>query len=236
MLKLIDVTAGYGKKMVLSGVSLSVEEGQIVTLIGANGAGKSTTLKTIMRLISISKGSIEFEGREINALTPPEIVNLKIGMVPEGRKIFSTLTVIENLKMGAFTRRERKDSLLSDIEEMLEIFPALKGRGKQLGGTLSGGEQQMLAIARTLMSKPRLILLDEPSMGLAPLLVEMVFKKVKEINERGTTILLVEQNATMALSTARIGYIMESGQITLQGSCGDLMGNKKVVETYLGVA
>ena len=235
MLKIVAVTAGYGKKMVISGVSLSVDKGQIATLIGANGAGKSTTLKTIIRLISISKGFIEFEGREINALTPPEIVNLRIAMVPEGRKIFSTLTVTENLIMGAFTQRGTRNSLLSDTEEMFQIFPALKGRSKQLGGTLSGGEQQMLAIARALMAKPRLILLDEPSMGLAPLLVEMVFKKVKEINERGTTILLVEQNATMALSTAHIGYIMESGQITLQGTCAELMGNKKVVETYLGV-
>jgi branched-chain amino acid transport system ATP-binding protein len=235
MLKIVDIMAGYGKKMVLNGVSLSVEEGQIVTLIGANGAGKSTTLKTIMRLISISKGSVEFEGREINSLTPPEVVNLKVVMVPEGRKIFSTLTVTENLIMGAFTRRGKRNSLLSDTEEMFRIFPALKGRGKQLGGTLSGGEQQMLAIARALMAKPRLILLDEPSMGLAPLLVEMVFRKVKEINERGATILLVEQNATMALSTAHIGYIMESGQITLQGTCTELKGNKKVVDTYLGV-
>ena len=235
MLRLHNVVSGYGKKLVLKNISLTIEQGEIVTLIGNNGAGKSTTLKTITRFLPVLEGSIEFEDQKINALTTPDIVDLGVSMVPEGRDIFSTLSVDDNLRIGAFRRREKKESLLKDMEEMYSLFPVLRERGSQLGGTLSGGEAQMLAIARGLMSKPRLLLLDEPSMGLAPLIVQEVFEIIKRISQIGTTILLVEQNATMALATAGRGYIMENGEIVLQDSAGNLLGNTKVRDAYLGV-
>ena len=235
MLKLVDVRAGYGDKVVLEGVSLAVEEGEVVALIGANGSGKSTTFGAIMRQIPIFSGSIELDGASINHLSPPDVVGRGMVLVPEGRRIFAGLTVRENLKMGAYARNLKGDALSREIDEVLGLFPVLKGREGQLGGTMSGGEQQILALARAVMGKPRLMLLDEPSMGLAPIMVEKVFEKILEISQRGTTILLVEQNARMAFSVAHRGYIMEKGMIILEGTCSYLSENRKVLEAYLGV-
>ena len=233
MLEVRDLRAGYGNITVLKGISLAITEGQIVALIGANGAGKTTTLKSITGLLTPAAGQIRFEGKEIASRPPAEIVARGISLVPEGRRIFSNLSVAENLAMGAYLRRDR-DQLARDVAEMLELFPALKGRERQKGGTLSGGEQQMLAIARALMARPKLLLLDEPSMGLAPRLIDVVFEILQNIRARGTTILLVEQNARLALALADEGYVIETGQIVLSDRAQNLRENEAVRRAYLG--
>ena len=233
LLKVEDLHVAYGAIRALQGVSFHIEEGEIVTLIGANGAGKSTTLRTISGLLRPLQGNIEFDGRSITRVPAERIVKLGISQVPEGRQIFSRLTVLENLEMGAFTRTD-KDEIRASMERVFTSFPRLKERLKQYGGTLSGGEQQMLAMGRGLMSQPKLLLLDEPSMGLAPILVEEIFEIIKRINAQGTSILLVEQNAAMALSIANRGYVLETGRIVLEGSAGDLLANSQVRAAYLG--
>jgi branched-chain amino acid transport system ATP-binding protein len=233
MLEVNDVHTYYGNIHALKGVSLTVEEGEIVTMIGANGAGKSTTLNTICGLQRPRSGSIKLEGQEIHTMPAHDIVDRGVSQAPEGRRIFARLTVLENLEMGAF-RRQDTDDVQRDMERIFDLFPRLQERRKQLGGTLSGGEQQMLAIGRALMANPRLLLLDEPSMGLAPLLVEDIFRTIEEINQEGTTVLLVEQNALMAFSVAHRGYVMETGTIALQGSAEELRENPQVKALYLG--
>jgi branched-chain amino acid transport system ATP-binding protein len=234
MLKLKDIHTYYGNIHAIKGLSLEVKEGEIVTLIGSNGAGKSTTLMSISGITRPSKGSIYFHDQEItNALTD-KIVSLGITQVPEGRMIFPRLTVYENLLMGAYLRKDRKE-IKRDEEKSFEMFPILKERRKQQGGTLSGGEQQMLAIARALMARPKLLLLDEPSLGLAPIVVENIFEVITRINSSGTTILLVEQNAQMSLQIAHKGYVLETGRIILEGSARELMNNPSVQEAYLGI-
>jgi len=230
-LELKDVVAGYGQIMAVKGISLRVETGEIVALIGANGAGKSTTLRAISGLIRIRSGEIAFQGRRIDRTPPHEIVQLGISHAPEGRAIFSRMTVLENLRLGAYQRAHVGD----DLDRVLTLFPRLRERVKQDGGTLSGGEQQMLSIARALMARPRILLLDEPSMGLAPVLVETIFRTVVEINREGTTILLVEQNASMALQIASRGYVLESGAIAMAANAQDLRDNDVVRRTYLGI-
>jgi branched-chain amino acid transport system ATP-binding protein len=216
----------------LKGISLQVEQGEIVALLGNNGAGKTTTLKTISGLLRPRTGRILLEGRAINEVPPHEIVSLGVAHAPEGRKIFNRLTVTENLEMGAYLRSD--GSIGEDIERAFTLFPRLKERRAQVAGTLSGGEQQMLAIGRALMARPRILLLDEPSMGLAPILVEQIFQTVEDINRQGTTILLVEQNAAMALSIAHRGYVLETGNIALQGSAVELQEHPDVKRAYLG--
>lgn len=233
MLEVRDIHTYYGNIHALKGVSLSINSGEIVTLLGANGAGKSTTLKTICGLVKPRQGAILLEGKEIHRLPPHDIVALGISQAPEGRRIFSRLTVLENLEMGAFRRSDR-DGIAQDLERVFALFPRLKERSRQLGGTLSGGEQQMLAIGRALMARPRVLLLDEPSMGLAPLLVEEIFRVIRQLNEEGTTILLVEQNALMALSVAHRGYVLETGQVVLAGTAAELRENPEVRRAYLG--
>ncbi len=233
LLELRDVHAYYGNIHALKGVSLTVEPGEIVTLIGANGAGKSTTLKTISGLLRPRQGEIEFDGGRIDGVKAHEIVNLGISQSPEGRRIFPRMSVTENLEMGAFVRAKSPE-LAADFERVFTLFPRLRERRSQLGGTLSGGEQQMLAIARALMARPRLVLLDEPSMGLAPILVEQIFSIVRDINAQGTTVLLVEQNALMALGLARRGYIMQTGEIVLADDAAALARNPEVKRAYLG--
>jgi branched-chain amino acid transport system ATP-binding protein len=233
MLEVNDVHAYYGNIHALKGVSLTVEEGEIVTLIGANGAGKSTTLNTICGLLHPHSGTIRLEGEDIHGLPPHDVVGRGVSQAPEGRRIFGRLTVQENLEMGAFLRDD-KDGIDQDTQRVFDLFPRLEERRKQLGGTLSGGEQQMLAIGRALMAHPRVLLLDEPSMGLAPLLVEDIFRVVRQLNEEGTTILLVEQNALMALTVASRGYVLETGQVVLAGSADELRENPQVQEAYLG--
>jgi len=232
MLALTDVHTYYGNIHALQGVTLEVGRGEIVTLIGANGAGKTTTLKTISGLLSPRKGTVSFEGQDIGRTQAHELVKLGIGHAPEGRRIFSRLTVLENLQMGAFTRDLK--TIGPDIDRVLTLFPRLRERITQQGGTLSGGEQQMLAIGRALMSEPRLLLLDEPSLGLAPILVQQVFATIKEINQQGTTILLVEQNALQALTIAHRGYVLQTGNVVLTGPAGDLIKNETVRKAYLG--
>lgn len=217
----------------LKGVSLKVKEGEIACLLGANGAGKSTTLLTICGVNKPTKGSITFFSRTINRLPPHEIVEEGISLVPEGRRVFPRLTVYENLQMGAFVRSD-KMGIEEDLEGIYKNFPILKERNNQMAGTLSGGEQQMLAIARALMSRPRLLLLDEPSLGLAPIMVERIFKIIKEINKNGTTILLVEQNAALALEISDYGYVMKTGRIVMEDKAEKLLKNKKIKEVYLG--
>ncbi len=234
MLRLDDVETFYGNVHALKGISIEVTEKSIVTILGANGAGKSTTLRTISGLIPASKGTIIFMGEEINQMPPELIVRKGISHVPEGRDLFPELTVLENLRMGAYTRAD-KEEIERNFERVFNSFEVLKERESQFAGTLSGGEQQMLAIARALMSSPGLMLLDEPSLGLAPLLVEEIFRIIREINSEGTTILLVEQNANMALQAARYGYVMETGKIALHDVTGQLMQNDHVRRTYLGV-
>lgn len=233
MLVVKDIDVYYGAIHALKKVSINVEQGSIVTLIGANGAGKSTTLKTISGLIRPKSGSITFKGKEITRVLPEKIVELGISQVPEGRRIFAAMTVMENLEMGAF-RRKNKADINRDIEMVFTRFPRLKERRKQTAGTLSGGEQQMLAIGRALMARPELLLMDEPSMGLAPLLVREIFEIIKDINSQGTTILLVEQNAKIALSTADYAYVIETGEIVLQGKARELMHSEVVKKAYLG--
>lgn len=231
LLKVNDLKVNYGGIEAVKGISFEVEENSIVTLIGANGAGKSTTLRTIAGLVKPGSGSIEFMGEDISAKDPASIVSRGITLVPEGRKIFPDLTVLENLKIGAYLR---KDNLEKDLTWVYELFPRLKERSWQLGGTLSGGEQQMLAVARALMSRPKLMMMDEPSLGLAPIIVRDIFEIIKEINRQGITILLIEQNANMALQTADMGYVLETGRITLTGPGKELLTNEAVKAAYLG--
>ena len=231
ILQVDDVHVYYGNIHALKGVSLHVTEGEIVTLIGANGAGKSTTLNTICGLLHPSSGAISLMGEQIQDLPAHEIVGRGVSQAPEGRRVFGRLTVQENLEMGAFLRKE---GIEQDMERVFGIFPRLKERRRQLGGTLSGGEQQMLSIGRSLMARPRLLLLDEPSMGLAPLLVQEIFEVIRRINTEGTSTLLVEQNAAMALSIADRGYVLETGNIVLEGRAKDLLENEQVQAAYLG--
>jgi len=233
LLRLDGLRAGYGLIEVLKGVSIEIREGEIVTIIGANGAGKSTTLMCVSGVNRIRGGGIEFMGRAISPMAPHEIVRLGICQVPEGRKIFPRLTVLENLQMGAFIRDDA-DGIARDIERIYELFPILKERTSQLGGTLSGGEQQMLAIGRGLMSRPKLLLLDEPSLGIAPILVVKIFEAIRRLNQEGMTVLLVEQNARMALKLAHRGYVMETGEITMADEAAKLLDNSKVKDAYLG--
>ncbi len=234
MLELRDVHSYYGNIHALKGISFSVEDGEIVTLIGANGAGKSTTLRTIQGLMRPRQGTVLLNGVALEKLPPHEIVAQGVSQAPEGRQIFPSMTVLENLEMGAYQRRD-KDGIQRDLNRVFELFPRLKERIKQAGGTLSGGEQQMLAMGRAMMARPKVLMLDEPSMGLAPILVEQIFDIIKEINAQGTTILLVEQNAMMALSVATRGYVLEVGHIVMQGTADELSNNKQVQDTYLGV-
>jgi len=233
MLQIDEIDVYYGAIHALKRLSLDVEEGSIVTLIGANGAGKTTTLKTISGLLRPKTGRILFNNNDITKIPPEKIVGLGISQVPEGRRVFPSLSVLENLEMGAYLRKDKK-AIAADMENVFSRFPRLRERSKQLAGTLSGGEQQMLAIGRALMARPSLMLMDEPSMGLAPLLVKEIFSIIKEINERGTTILLVEQNANMALSIADKAYVIETGEIVLQGRAQELMNSEEVKKAYLG--
>ena len=233
MLKIDTIHVYYGAIHALKGVSLEVHKGEIVTLIGANGAGKSTTLRTVSGLLAPKSGGISFLGENIAGMPAHEIVKHGISQVPEGRRIFAEMSVQENLEMGAFTRKD-KAGVEKDFEIVYNRFPRLKERRKQQAGTLSGGEQQMLAMGRALMSRPKLLLLDEPSMGLAPLLIKEIFSIIEDINREGTTVLLVEQNANMALSIAHRAYVMETGRITLQGAAKDLAASEDVRKAYLG--
>jgi branched-chain amino acid transport system ATP-binding protein len=235
MLALDDVHVYYGAIHALKGVTLRVDPGKIVTLLGANGAGKSTTLRTISGLLRPRKGSIRFEGDEITKRKPQVIVKSGIAQSPEGRQLFARMTVLENLEMGAF-QRDDKEGIESDLERIYELFPRLAERRSQKAGTLSGGEQQMCAIGRALLARPRLLLLDEPSMGLAPVLVERIFEVIVDINNQGTTVLLVEQNAAMALEIAHYGYVLETGKIALADTAEALRTNERVRASYLGEA
>lgn len=234
MLEIKDLHVSYGAIKAIKGISLSVKENSIVTLIGANGAGKTTLLRTISSILKPQSGIIEFLGKDTTALAPDEVVKIGISQCPEGRMIFSNLSVKENLEMGAYTRKD-KQNIKKDLEFIYVIFPRIKERLKQPGGTLSGGEQQMLAISRALMSKPKLLLLDEPSLGIAPILVRNIFEKIVALRkETGLTILLVEQNANIALSIADYAYVMETGQIILEGNAKELAQNTEVRKAYLG--
>jgi len=235
LLQLKGIKTYYGNICALKGIDLEVYEGEIVCLIGSNGAGKTTTLKSITGLLHPQEGSIFFKGEDITFLEPHHIVEKGISMVPEGRHVFSKLTTLENLEMGAFSRKDKK-AIQNDIENVFKLFPRLKERSKQSAGTLSGGEQQMLAIARALMAKPKLLLLDEPSMGLALILLESIFDTVKEINAQGTTVLLVEQNTKLALAIATRGYVLQTGVINLHGTTKELRESEMVQRTYLGVS
>jgi branched-chain amino acid transport system ATP-binding protein len=234
MLEVNDIHTYYGNIHALKGISLTVEKGEIVTLIGSNGAGKTTTLRSICGLQKPRQGNILLEGEDISPFKAHEIVSKGVAMVPEGRGIFARLTVAENLDLGAYIRKDRA-AIQKDLERVYTIFPRLKERERQVSGTLSGGEQQMLATGRALMTRPRLLLMDEPSMGLAPVLVEAIFEVIKAINQEGTTILLVEQNALMALSIAHRGYVIQTGQIVLQDTAANLRSNEMVQKAYLGV-
>jgi branched-chain amino acid transport system ATP-binding protein len=234
MLEVTDLHTYYGNIHALKGISLTVEQGEIVTLIGGNGAGKTTTLRTITGLIKPREGHVLLNGEDLTAFKAHEIVFKGVAMIPEGRGIFARLSVTENLDLGAYSRKDRTQ-LAPDLDRVYTLFPRLHERRKQVAGTLSGGEQQMLAIGRALMAHPSLLLLDEPSMGLAPILVEGIFDTVKEINKEGTTILLVEQNALMALSIAQRGYVLQTGQIVLQDTAENLQRNELVQKAYLGV-
>lgn len=233
MLEISDLSVNYGGIKALQQVSFRVETGEIVTLIGANGAGKTTTLKTISRLLTAKTGRIIYQGQDITHLPPHEIVKRGIAHSPEGRRILARQTVLTNLQLGAYTRSDRL-GVKSDIEEQLQLFPRLSERREQLAGTLSGGEQQMLAIARALMSRPKLLLLDEPSLGLAPQIVREIFSIIRKLNESGVTILLVEQNANLALETANRGYVLAAGRLTIAGEAKDLLKDERVKQAYLG--
>jgi len=232
LLKVDDIHVYYGSIHAIKGVSFEVNEGEIVTLIGANGAGKSTTLNTVAGLLKPRTGSIEFEGRAITGMNASRIVSLGMALCPEGRRVFQQMTVRENLEMGGYSRPPQE--IPESLDDVFARFPRLKEREKQIAGTLSGGEQQMLAMGRALMSKPKLLMLDEPSMGLAPILVEQIFDIIKELNEAGTTILLVEQNAQMALSIADRAYVLGTGLITLSGTASDILADDRVRAAYLG--
>ncbi|MET3697603.1 ABC transporter ATP-binding protein [Bacillus oleivorans] len=232
MLNVSGVQTFYGNIQALKGVDLQVEEGSIVTILGANGAGKSTLMKTIVGLLKPKHGTIHFLGDNVTGLRPDQLIRKGIALVPEGRAMLADMTVMENLDMGAYHRKDK--TIAKDIEAVMERFPILKERQNQLAGTLSGGQQQMLAIARALLGKPKLLLMDEPSMGLAPIVVADIFKLIKEINEAGTTILLVEQNARLALKIANYGYVLETGKITAEGNAKELLENPRIVEAYLG--
>lgn len=233
ILEVKNLNVSYGGIKAVKDISFSVAQGQVVTLIGANGAGKSSTLRAIVNLVKPESGNIVFNGAEIAGLPTDQIVARGITLVPEGRRVFSDLTVLENLKIGAYMR---KDSLDEDVKWVYDLFPRLKERSWQLAGTLSGGEQQMLAIGRALMSKPQLIMMDEPSLGLAPIVVKGVFDIIREINKQGVTILLIEQNANMALKAADLGYVMETGRITMTGTGAELLEDEAVRAAYLGKA
>jgi branched-chain amino acid transport system ATP-binding protein len=232
LLKLEGIQTFYGKIQALKGINLEVEEGSIVTILGANGAGKTTTMNTISGLLKPKEGKITFLNEDITGLRPDQLVRKGIALVPEGRQILSSMTVLENLEMGAYHRNDSDVNI--DLEKVMDRFPILRERKDQLGGTLSGGQQQMLAIARALMSKPKLLLLDEPSMGLAPIIVSDIFKIVTEIRESGTTVLIVEQNARQALKVADFGYVLETGKVTTSGNGKELMDDPKIIEAYLG--
>jgi branched-chain amino acid transport system ATP-binding protein len=233
VLELADVHTDYGNIRALRGVSLSVGKGEIVTLIGANGAGKTTTLRTILGTVRPRRGTVSLDGTRIDTLATDRIVRRGIAQSPEGRRIFPRMTALENLELGAFARADR-DAIGADLERVFALFPRLRERAGQYGGTLSGGEQQMLAIGRALMARPRLLLLDEPSMGLAPILVEAIFRTIQDINRQGTTILLVEQNARMALRVAHRGYVLQTGRIVLHDAAAELLRSDLVRKTYLG--
>lgn len=233
MLRLNEVWTYYGRISALKGVSLEVPEGAIVALLGANGAGKTTLLRTISGVVPAARGTIEYLGKPIEKTAPDRIVKLGISQSPEGRQVFTDCTVLENLKLGAYTRRD-KPKIKADLEGVFEHFPRLRQRSNQLAGTLSGGEQQMLAIGRALMSRPKLLLLDEPSLGLAPLLVKEIFQIIQEINRSGVTVLLVEQNAYLALNIAAFGYVLETGKVVLAGTGENLRQNEEVKHSYLG--
>ncbi len=233
MLRLEGVRAAYGKIEALKGISIEVERGELVTLIGANGAGKTSTLKAISGILRPTAGRILFEKEEIHCLTPREILKRGIAHCPEGRRVFPYMTILENLEMGAYSRTDLR-AIREDLEWVFASFPILRERLRQAAGTLSGGEQQMLAIGRALMARPRLLLLDEPSLGLAPVLIETTLDIIREIRKRGVTVLMVEQNAYLALRTADRGYVMETGQIALEGKAGDLIENEHVRRAYLG--
>jgi branched-chain amino acid transport system ATP-binding protein len=235
LLEMHNVHTFYGNIHALRGITLKVEEGEIVTLIGSNGAGKSTTLRTISGLLTPREGEITFDGRRIDRVPAHSLVSLGIAQSPEGRRIFPRLSVRENLEMGAYTRNARNGEFETDLKRVFELFPRLKERVDQKGGTLSGGEQQMLAIGRALMAHPRVLLLDEPSMGLAPILVEQIFNIIQNINQQGTTVLLVEQNALMALGIAHRGYVLQTGEIVLQDTASHLQENPMVQKAYLGM-
>ncbi len=233
MLEINNIEVHFGVIHALKGITLKVEDGEIVTLIGANGAGKSTTLRTISGLKKPTSGTIVLDGNDITATTAQQRVQLGISQVPEGRRVFSSMTVLENLELGAFLRNDKKE-IAKDLKRVYESFPILSDRKKQAAGTLSGGEQQMLAIGRALMSRPKILTLDEPSMGLAPILVQEIFSIIKEINQSGTTILLIEQNASMALHIANRAYVMETGSIVLTGTGAELMQSDDIKKAYLG--
>ena len=233
LLKLDNVKTYYGNIRALKGISLEVNEGEIVCLIGGNGAGKSTTLMTISGVLTPEDGDVLYQGQSIVSVRPDNIVQMGICQVPEGRMIFPLLSVMENLDLGAYLRKD-KDGIKQDINRVFELFPVLRERSKQAGGTLSGGEQQMLAIGRALMAQPRLLLLDEPSLGLAPILVDTIFDIIRQINEQGTTILLVEQNAQLALQYSHRGYVIETGEIALADDSAQLLKNEQVKKAYLG--
>ena len=232
LLQLNEVHTYYGHIHALQGVTITIRRGEVVTLIGANGAGKTTTLKTVSGLLHPRQGTVIFEGQDISRTAAHQLVRMGIGHAPEGRRIFSRLSVLENLQMGAFTRDQK--TIQPDLDRVMELFPRLRERTSQQGGTLSGGEQQMLAIGRALMSQPRLLLLDEPSLGLSPILVQQIFSIIKEINAQGTTILLVEQNALQALGVAHRGYVLQTGEVALTGPASELRENSMVRKAYLG--
>ena len=234
MLSIKNLHVSYGPIKVLKGVSLHIDKGEIVSLIGANGAGKTTLMSTISGLLYPQRGEIQFEGQDITRLSPDKIVKLGISLVPEGRQIFAPLTVLENLELGAYLRSKDKTGIKQDLENVFSIFPRLKERKDQQAGTLSGGEQQMLAIARAFMARPRLLLLDEPSLGLAPMVLELIMNSILELNKKGLTILIVEQNAVKALDISTRGYVLETGRIILQGNSKELKEDPDVIRAYLG--
>ena len=233
MLKVRDLVVAYGGIEALKGISIDVPDGQIVTLIGANGAGKSTLLRTIMGLVKPQSGTVEYNGETINGLNSQRIVSRGITLVPEGRRVFPNLTVLENLRIGAYLRKD-EDGIAKDIKRIYELFPRLEERHWQMAGTLSGGEQQMLALGRALMSRPKIMMMDEPSLGLAPLVIKDIFSIIRRINESGTTVLLVEQNANMALKVAHHAYVLETGRIKMEGGGKELLENEEIKEAYLG--